>query len=350
VKDDFGLLECAGCGAQLIVHMDGKVEYQGVKESSQVRDDEPPAGSKAGIGDFPPVEEVMREIDLDELENPAPDPAAASEPTQMRTVVRSGSAHDLVPPSQTGAGYRMPEDDLYDAARDYTAEIAQSALSSDAEPSDDEPPAPPPEPVKEFLGAPEEAPLFDEEQEPQAPPVGEMPADDNPVADMPVGDMPMEDAPAADEADDRTMALAMDPAPEAAPENAADAEPADLFPDFDASAPAPEAVYSSGPVSNSPDLGDVANFGNSEFSGGREGPLRYNLFIEGIDTVDVREAFREAITDRKLMWDTDQILRSVRNGRVNIPNVAPTKAYILITRLRGMPVQVRWEQYAISQT
>jgi hypothetical protein len=329
ITDDFGLLECPGCGAQLIVHMDGKVEYQGVKESSSVRDEDARESSKAAIGDFPPVEDVMREIDLDELENPAPDPAAASEPTQMRTVVRSGSAHDLVPPNSTGVGYRMPEDDLYDAARDYTAEIAQSALSSDAEPSDDEPPALPAEPVKEFLGAPEEAPVFEEEQ---APPIAAMPADD----------MPMEEAPTAEEADDRTMALAMDPAPEAAP--------ADLYPDFDAPAAAPEAVYNSGPVSNSPDLGDVANFGNSEMSGGREGPLRYNLFIEGIDTVDVREAFREAITDRKLMWDTDQILRSVRNGRVNIPNVAPTKAYILITRLRGMPVQVRWEQYAISQT
>ncbi len=124
----------------------------------------------------------------------------------------------------------------------------------------------------------------------------------------------------------------------------------DLFPDFDSPAAASTGdVYQSN-SSPSPNLADVAAFGNSDLSGGREGPLRYNLFIEGIDTVDVREAFREALTDRKLMWDTDTILRSLRNGQVKIQNVPPTKAYILITRLRTMPVQVRWEQYAVSQT
>ncbi len=111
----------------------------------------------------------------------------------------------------------------------------------------------------------------------------------------------------------------------------------------------PPAVYNSA-APNSPDLSDVAAFGNSEMSGGRDGTLRYNLIIEGIDTVDVREAFREAITDRKFVWDIDQILRSVRNGRVQIHNVAPTKGYILISRLRGLPIKIRWEQYAIQQT
>lgn|GEM_PF-1886070 len=248
--------ECPGCGAQLIVHMDGRVEYQGATEAPPEEEAEK---SKQGIGEFHP-EDVMREIDFDMDEKPvAVDPVEANEATQMRTLARPSDAID-------------PSDDL----------------------------APPPETFeseKEFLGA---ADLSAEE-------VGapiEPPPESNEFMDMDIG-----------------------------------------------GAPAPEAVYNSGgPVSSSPDLGDVASFGNSEQSGGREGPLRYNLFIEGIDTVDVREAFREAITDRKLMWDTDQILRSVRNGRVNIPNVAPTKAYILITRLRGMPVQVRWEQYAISQT
>lgn len=100
----------------------------------------------------------------------------------------------------------------------------------------------------------------------------------------------------------------------------------------------------------SPDLSDIARFGNSDASSGREGSLRYTLYIAGIDTVDVRESFREAITDRKLVWDTDQILRSVKNGEVTIQNVSPAKAYMVVSRLRNLPVQLRWEQYAISQT
>jgi hypothetical protein len=115
----------------------------------------------------------------------------------------------------------------------------------------------------------------------------------------------------------------------------------------------PEAEIYRPPVTastnDSPDLSDVADFGNSDASG-RDGSLRYDLIITGIDTADVREAFREAITDRKLVWDIDQILRSLKNGEVKIENVTPPKAYIVISRLRSLPVQVRWEQYAVSQT
>lgn len=123
---------------------------------------------------------------------------------------------------------------------------------------------------------------------------------------------------------------------------------------FDGSEPAAEnpepSVYQSAPKpADSPDLSDLADFANSPESGGREGPLRYNLQVTGIDTSDVREAFREAITDRKFMWDTDQILRSIRHGEVKITNVAPGKAHMLISRLRNLPVKITWEQNAIIQ-
>lgn len=134
-----------------------------------------------------------------------------------------------------------------------------------------------------------------------------------------------------------------EPQPPAAP-----ADGFDLFADDNASS---DEAYSSTPKSNdSSDLSDIAQFGNSESSGGRDGTLRYNLFISGIDTSDVRLAFREALTDRKFLWDTDQILRSLKNGQVRIENVSATKAHVLISRLRNMPVKVRWEQYAVHQT
>ncbi|MBX3020318.1 MAG: hypothetical protein KF799_01470 [Bdellovibrionales bacterium] len=107
--------------------------------------------------------------------------------------------------------------------------------------------------------------------------------------------------------------------------------------------------YRSPVTSDSPDLSDIAAFGNSDVSSAREGALRYNLRIYGIDTSDVREAFREAITDRKFMWDVDKILRAIHNGEAVIGNVSATKAYMLISRLRSLPVKIRWEQYAIHQ-
>jgi hypothetical protein len=238
VKDDFGLQECLSCGAQLLVHMDGHVEYKGADQLEPVDDEndlktvarpEADAASDA-------YNEAEQVFDFEEAPPPAPE--------------NEEESPDLVPPSQSQAAYRMPEEETPAEA------------------------------------APQESTTFDFDTPPEGP---------------------------------------------------------------ESEATPPPPVYVSA-APDSPDLSDIAAFGNSEISGGRDGTLRYNLIIEGIDTADVREAFREAITDRKFVWDIDQILRSVRNGKVQIQNVAPTKGYMLVTRLRGLPLKIRWEQYAIQQT
>ena len=228
VADDFGLMECENCGAQLIVHVDGRVEYSGNQEASQV---------------MPPIPEAVQELP----ENLTPEPE---------------SVPDL----------------------------------------------PPDEPMSD----------------PEFAAMEELAGDDEPGVQATPEDLPAELG------------------GEVAPEKMFDGNEPEL---------ASEAtkMYQAGPPANSPDLSDLAAFANSSESGGREGPLRYNLEVTGIDTSDVREAFREAITDRKFMWDTDQILRSIRHGEVNIINVSPGKAYMLISRLRNLPVRVKWEQHAITQ-
>lgn len=150
---------------------------------------------------------------------------------------------------------------------------------------------------------------------------------------------------------------------EAEPDVAADAveeAPSEPGEDPPAAAPFDESdapieepvIYSSAPPPeprDPADLSDLADFGNADLASGREGPLRYNLFISGIDTRDVREAFREALTDRKFVWDTEQILKSIRAGQVKIENASATKAYMLVIRLRNLPLHVRWEQYVVHQ-
>lgn len=123
----------------------------------------------------------------------------------------------------------------------------------------------------------------------------------------------------------------------------------DLFQEDMASAePEAPAVYSPPSTSDSPDLSDIAQFGNSDHLS-RDGSLRYNLLVTGIDTADVREAFREALIDRKFVWDTDEILRSIHHGEVKIANVTAVKASVLISRLRHLPLKIKWEQYAVHQ-
>lgn len=232
------------------MHMDGHVEYKGADQAD----------------DF--------------AEAPPPAPGSEEEPP------------DLVPPSQSQAGYSLPEEEVNL----------------------------PPEPESFMIGQ--------EEEEPPAPELFE---EDHTVLSSPDhGQSEPEEELASQEA----TTFDFDTPPEG--------------PEEEATPPPPAYVSAANP--DSPDLSDIAAFGNSEMSGGRDGTLRYNFIIEGIDTADVREAFREAITDRKFVWDIDQILRSVRNGKVQIQNVAPTKGYILVTRLRGLPLKIRWEQYAIQQT
>lgn len=255
VPDEFGLIECEACGAQLIVHVDGQVEHSGSAAAAEASPEE-----------------------SDYVDDPGDDEGGAqeySEEPYSDEEAGAGAASAVDTPQVTLFEERKRQDEY-------------EAVSADELPAEEYP-------AEEFAGE-------------------EPPAEDIPPAEF-----------------------------------QADAE----LPAFDGSEPAvpePEPeVYRPPGTSDSPDLSDIAQFGNSDASSGREGALRYNLRIGGIDTSDVREALREALTDRKFMWDVDQILRAIRNGEVNIQNVSAPKAFMLISRLRSLPVRISWEQYAVHQ-
>jgi hypothetical protein len=220
--DDFGLIECAHCGAQVLVQVDGSVQH-----------------------------------------------ASQEEPSQF--------------------GFREPE-------RELPADFEDQLIAELEEPNDERTPdlAPP---------VPEHEPLFEPEPDPEPEPSNDEPHEKPDIFADDLSDLP--------------------------------AEP----PGYRAPATAPD----------SPDLSDIARFGNSEASSGRDGSLRYSLSIQGIDTVDVREALREALTDRKFIWDTESLLRSIRDGQLQLHDVTASKAFMLISRLRSLPVRVKWEQHAIHQ-
>lgn len=242
VSDDFGLIECAKCNAQLIVHMDGRVEYSGANVSEPITESEPTRAPSA------PSFDAIGDLGTQ---------AVAAEVFEF--------------------GEPPREFDLESVAQEPTVHATSADFSSE-EPAFVEPP---PLPTLNEVHEPAEAYDF-----------------------------------TTDSADAATEMYSTHPPPAA--------------------------------TSASPDLSDIASFGNSDATSSGEGSLRYNLFVRGIDTADVREAFREAITDRKMMWDVDQILRTIRNGEVRIGNVSAVKAYIIISRLRNLPVHIRWEQYGIA--
>lgn len=119
-------------------------------------------------------------------------------------------------------------------------------------------------------------------------------------------------------------------------------------------------VYSSSAVENSSanqngsvgglsNMNELADYGNSEESMGREGPLRVRVVVEGIDSPEIREEVRGALTDRKFLWDVEGIMRTIDSGCLVIESLTPLKAAIFIERIKGLPLEVRWEQSAINK-
>lgn len=97
------------------------------------------------------------------------------------------------------------------------------------------------------------------------------------------------------------------------------------------------------------DLRDIADFGNSEISQGKDGFIVYDLTISGIETKDIRIAVRDALTDKKFMWDADNLIRGSRGGVLKLTQLNPVKASLVVRRLKHLPVQVSWEQHAIVE-
>lgn len=98
-----------------------------------------------------------------------------------------------------------------------------------------------------------------------------------------------------------------------------------------------------------PDMREIANYGNSIVSQGNEGMLRYNLFISGIDTAEMRSQLHDTISDAKFLWDADELISHIESGELKIQDLTAIKASILVQRIRNLSLDIRWEQYAIHQ-
>ncbi len=95
------------------------------------------------------------------------------------------------------------------------------------------------------------------------------------------------------------------------------------------------------PQSASEGLSEVSDFGNNEQD---FGALSYTLLIENIDTGDIRNKLAEALTDSKFQWDVVELLQKIEKGRLEISQLNPVKASILVHRLQEVPVRVSWNQ------
>jgi hypothetical protein len=97
------------------------------------------------------------------------------------------------------------------------------------------------------------------------------------------------------------------------------------------------------------DMRDIAQFANSESSLGRDGMLRYNIYISGVDTKDLRYEVKEILTDGKFRWNVDDIMTSIVDGEIRLMEVPAVKSALIIQKLKVLPLEIRWEQFSITQ-
>jgi len=109
----------------------------------------------------------------------------------------------------------------------------------------------------------------------------------------------------------------------------------------------PSAAQVSKPASNlfadiAQEISDFANT-DSQLAG-----LNYDVTISGIDTQETKALFKEAIEDSKFAWDAVEIMKSLKNGRVQILRMSPAKAFLLAKRIQFLDVERTWKQNVLS--
>ncbi|MCB9027424.1 MAG: hypothetical protein H6625_13980 [Bdellovibrionaceae bacterium] len=95
-------------------------------------------------------------------------------------------------------------------------------------------------------------------------------------------------------------------------------------------------------------LQEVVAFGNSEQSRAQEGIYVYTLRIDGIDRGDIKNHIHEVLKNSRLKLNADEILATVKKGHLTIRNLNPVKTFIIVNELKGLPLEIYWEQNDIT--
>lgn len=97
------------------------------------------------------------------------------------------------------------------------------------------------------------------------------------------------------------------------------------------------------------DLGEIADYGNSEVSLAKDGRYVYDVILSDIDSPETRELIEENLTDKRLGLNTKGLMKMIEGGRLTIQRVNAIKASIIVSRLKSLPLSIEWRQNAIDE-
>ena len=94
---------------------------------------------------------------------------------------------------------------------------------------------------------------------------------------------------------------------------------------------------------------DVEQFGNSEINNDK-GFLRYNLYIENIDSTELEQEILHILEDPKFNWEPKKVLSDQKDNTLLIKNLNPVKVFRLISELSRLSVKLHWKQYTVLES
>ena len=92
------------------------------------------------------------------------------------------------------------------------------------------------------------------------------------------------------------------------------------------------------------DFSDVEEYGNAQTTS-EKGFLRYDIYISGLDSVEIERQIQEVLEDPRFKWDVNEILESQDKGHLVIKNLNPIKAACLVSELSFLSIKISWKQY-----
>ncbi len=94
---------------------------------------------------------------------------------------------------------------------------------------------------------------------------------------------------------------------------------------------------------------NLSEFANSNSSSIKDGYLKYKLYIGGIDTDEIKKQVFGELADKNLLLDLGSLDKSIVDGSLCVEPLSAVKASIIINRLKGMPISILWDQYDIRK-
>lgn len=71
--------------------------------------------------------------------------------------------------------------------------------------------------------------------------------------------------------------------------------------------------------------------------------LHYDVVISNIQMKKTKDAIKDVLADEKFLWDSEQMIHSIKNRTLKIENVSAIKASLLISRIKHLDVEICWE-------